>query len=215
MHKTGVSIQDYVELVSQRLVEHACRIESGGIIQPSVLLPFRYFANNEEFLKRCAVSLLDEVILEIDLSLTTKTLLLKDLRVLCRQFVERPGKGISEQLMIKKEKLLSLQPGFKRAWVHATRRRAHDKVFLFAEQVINVLLGQHVDYYFYELAKLYSFNYDNYRYRIGDDTAQRLKVIARIILVNKDYLNAPTPQTPSHKRPRVDDLPRVRTGGCD
>lgn len=76
--------------------------------------------------------------------------------------------------------LRSLQPRQKRIHIHATRRRVEYADLYFLENVIHGLTAENQwtrSYYCFEAAKLFVFNYDDMRYRVGSKTLPRCNAI--------------------------------------
>lgn len=76
--------------------------------------------------------------------------------------------------------LRSLQPRQKRVHVHATRRRVEYVDLYFLENVIHGLTAEKRltrSYYCFEAAKLFVFDYDDMRYRVGGKILPRWNAI--------------------------------------
>lgn len=81
-----------------------------------------------------------------------------------------------ERLKIIARKLQGLQPGWKRIYVHASRRHVKYVDLYLLECIIKGLISDKrwtSRYYCYEASKLFVFDYDNMRYRCGDKALPR------------------------------------------
>lgn len=88
------------------------------------------------------------------------------------------GENVDKLKNIASE-LCALQPQRKRIHVHASRRRVEYVDLYFLENVIHGLTTEKRmrKYYCFEAAKLFVFDYDDMRYRVGDKTLLRWNTI--------------------------------------
>lgn len=88
------------------------------------------------------------------------------------------GENVDKLKNIASE-LRALQPQRKRIHVHASRRRVEYVDLYFLENVIHGLTAEKWmrKYYCFEAAKLFVFDYDDMRYRVGDKTLPRWNAI--------------------------------------
>jgi len=178
----------YKNILAQRLQNHARKIEAGGGVKPGILVPLRYLFRVKEFEKEFSLAIFRLVCKEVESLLQNnernKTLLtdMNEVLTLCSYYLKSPNLNIKNELLQLREKLYQSQPGWKRVWVHATRRRARDKYALLTEVVIeSVLLVNSFDMGL-RVTRLYVFDYIDYRYRVSDLSSNRLRNVAEVLL---------------------------------
>lgn len=126
--------------------------------------------------------------------------LIAEVLVFVRETVRPVGLAEQQEARELAHRIYALQPGFKRVWVHATRRRGKDSLLLMAESILLALYdvfaspsadanyhGRHWDrktpvgvlseYGFYKTCAYFVARWDKCRYRMDKDSASRIRLM--------------------------------------
>lgn len=182
-----IPLTEYKQILAQRFQNHATAMEQGKYVQPSALSSFYYLFDGSGSGARIMLRIYEYACEErkiyshdVENELITCEEMEKVLS-LCRYYFEKPEKEIKKELLAINKKLYNAQPGWKRVWVHATRRRAVDKYVLLSEYMTTAAVDSFPYWLGLKIAKLYVFDYINYRYCISESSPSRLRRLSSLL----------------------------------
>ena len=163
------------------------KIKNGESVKPGSLLPVCKYINANNlarqfvlFLMECNVEEIrqQENIFVSQYGIDVYDLLLKS-AMLCEKYINLPSRSNRYKKELKEMSImfLSLQPGWKRVWVHATRRKAKSRNLLIAELGLKCLVDNNEEVRVYDLVVLYVYDYINYRFRMREVSISRVENI--------------------------------------
>ncbi|MDH5409211.1 MAG: hypothetical protein OEY00_11435 [Gammaproteobacteria bacterium] len=153
---------------------------SGQCVQPTSLLPIRRYIKDKEAQQRVGLYILEMVVSDVEFNQlsTPEQQSVKILLEACKTYsVDQTPK---HKLAVKSANaaIAALQPGWKRVWIHATRRRVNHHLFLTAELCGSIFIDDlSIKDWLYEASVAYVFGYRKYRYTIEQSSINRLSGI--------------------------------------
>jgi len=182
------SPSEYKQILAQRFQNHATAMEQGKNIQPTSLNTLYYLFDGNRTGDRIMLKVFEFACEEketraheVEHELITYEEM-ENILLLCWSNFENPDEKIEKELLIINKKLHDAQPGKKRIWVHATRRKAIDKYALLSECMTAAAVDSFPWWLGLEIAKLTIFDYIGYRYRMGELSSNRLRRLSNIII---------------------------------